>query len=143
PVVFGLYWKRATGMATTVAVAFGVLGNLLLTVLTSEEIISIPTYMQDGALVIAVAAVLFVVISLAFPSQGSRNGFAAAYGGQQRAGTAAAPGRGGAKSLDRTDVLVLMVTLSALATAVGSIFDIWQAVYYTIPVLTVVFMLLG
>src|SRR5699024_1925678 len=76
PVVFGLYWKRATGMATTAAVAFGILGNLLLTVLTSEEIISIPTYMQDGALVIAVAAVLFVVISLAFPSQGSRNGFA-------------------------------------------------------------------
>ena len=99
--------------------------------------------MQDGALVIAVAAVLFVVISLAFPSQGSRNGFADAYGMQPRAGAVATPGQGGTKSLDRTDVLVFIVTLSALATAVGSIFDIWQAVYYTIPVLTVVFMLLG
>lgn len=138
PVVFGLYWKRATGIATTVAVAFGVLGNLILTVLTSEEVITIPTYMQDGALVIAVATVLFVGISLLFPSPGSEAGFAAAYGA--RMVDASGLERRG---LTRSDVLVFLVTLAALSTAVGSIFDVWQAVYYTVPVLTVVFMLMG
>jgi sodium/proline symporter len=138
PVVFGLYWKRATGIATTIAVAVGILGNLLLTILASEEIITIPTYMQDGALVIAVATVLFVMISLLFPSSGSQDRFATAYG-KKTVGSSAIPSRG----LTRSDVLVLLVSLAALATAVGSIFDIWQAVYYTVPVLTVVLMLMG
>ena len=139
PVVFGLYWKRATGMATTIAVAFGVLGNLILTILTSEEVITIPTFMQDGALVISVAAVLFVAISLLFPSQGSRRAFETTYGpSSMRSAQVAGP-----RGFDRVDALVLFVTLTAVSTAVGSIFDIWQAVYYTIPVLTLVFMLMG
>lgn len=148
PVVFGLYWKRATGMATTIAVSFGVLGNLVLTILTSEEIITIPTYMQDGAMVIAIAAVLFVVISLLFPSQGSRDGFTSAYGVRANGGTGSLRGgaavkSAGAKGVDRTDVLVLIVTLACLATAVGSIFDTWQALYYAIPILAYVMMLFG
>ncbi|SMX90822.1 Sodium:solute symporter family protein [Brevibacterium sp. 239c] len=148
PVVFGLYWKRATGMATTIAVSFGVLGNLVLTILTSEEIITIPTYMQDGAMVIATAAVLFVVISLLFPSQGSRDGFASAYGVNANSGTGALRGGAAVKSVavkgfDRTDVLVLIVTLACLATAVGSLFDTWQALYYAIPVIAFVMMLFG
>lgn len=139
PVVFGLYWKRATGMATTIAVAFGVLGNLILTILTSEEVITIPMYMQDGALVISIAAVLFVVISLLFPSQGSRRAFETTYGSSSMRSAQVAAARG----FDRVDALVLFVTLTAVSTAIGSIFDIWQAVYYTIPVLTLVFMLMG
>lgn len=146
PVVFGLYWRRATGMATTIAVSFGVLGNLVLTILTSEEIITIPTYMQDGALVIAIAAVLFVVISLLFPSRGSREGFANAYGAN--ASNSGLRGAATVKPLtsqgiDRTDVLVLAVTLASLATAVGSTFDIWQALYYAIPIFATVMMLFG
>lgn len=143
PVVFGLYWKRATGLATTVAVTFGIFGNLLLTVLTSEKVISIPTYMLDGALIISIAVVLFVVISLLAPSQGSRDGFFTAYGAKVTSTSGIGGGSMITRGLDRTDVLVFVVTLAALSTAIGSMFDIWQAVYYMIPVLALVFMLMG
>lgn len=79
PLVLGLYWRRATGIATTVAVAFGIVSNLVLTVLTSEGIVTLPTYMQSGGIVIAVGALLFVAVSVAFPSTGSQERFAGIY----------------------------------------------------------------
>lgn len=45
--------------------------------------------------------------------------------------------------LDKTDVLVLIIGVASLGTALGSLFDIWPAVYYAIPLLTVTFMLMG
>ncbi len=75
PVVLGLYWRRATGIATTVAVAFGIIANLVLTILTSEGIVTLPTYLQAGGFVIACGALLFVAISVLFPSVGSQQRF--------------------------------------------------------------------
>ncbi len=79
PVVLGIFWQRATGLATTVAVTFGILGNLALTILTREEIISVPDYMQDGATIIAASVVLFVAVSLAYPSRRDRDRFFTSY----------------------------------------------------------------
>lgn len=79
PIVLGIYWKRATGIATTVAIAFGLVSNLLLTILTSEEVITLPNYMQSGGFVIAVGVLLFVVVSVLFPSAGSRQYFDRVY----------------------------------------------------------------
>ncbi|UMG91734.1 hypothetical protein [Nocardioides sp. TF02-7] len=45
--------------------------------------------------------------------------------------------------LDRTDVLVAAVTVATLFAAVGMAFDVWQAVYYSIPAFVLLFMLLG
>lgn len=45
--------------------------------------------------------------------------------------------------LDRTDALVGGVSAASLLAATGMLFDIWQAVYYAIPVLVLLFMLLG
>lgn len=45
--------------------------------------------------------------------------------------------------LDKTDVLVFLIGVASLGTALGSLFDIWPAVYYAIPLLTVTFMLMG
>lgn len=75
PVVLGLYWRRATGMATTIAVGFGIVSNLALTILTSEGVLTLPTYMQAGGLVIALAALLFIAVSVLFPSAGSQRTF--------------------------------------------------------------------
>jgi len=75
PIVLGIYWKRATGLATTVTIAFGLIANLLLTVLTSEEVITLPTYMQSGGVVVALGVLLFVGLSLLVPSAGSRQRF--------------------------------------------------------------------
>ncbi|UMG91735.1 hypothetical protein [Nocardioides sp. TF02-7] len=79
PIVLGIYWKRATGLATTVTIAFGIVANLALTVLTSEEVITLPTYLQAGGLVIALGLLLFVALSVAFPSDGSRRYFDRVY----------------------------------------------------------------
>lgn len=45
--------------------------------------------------------------------------------------------------LDRTDALVAAVSLATLLAAVGMLFDVWQAVYYSIPAFVLLFMLLG
>lgn len=75
PLVLGLYWRRATGLATTVAVMFGVVSNLGLTVLTNEGVITLPTYLQTGGLVTCVGILIFVAVSLARPSQESSDTF--------------------------------------------------------------------
>ena len=75
PIVLGLYWRRATGVATTVAIGFGIVANLALTVLTSEGVITLPTYMQGGGVIIAVGALLFIAVSYLFPSRGSQETF--------------------------------------------------------------------
>jgi sodium/proline symporter len=45
--------------------------------------------------------------------------------------------------LDRTDLLVAAVTAATLLAAIGMLFDVWQAVYYSIPAFVLLFMLLG
>lgn len=45
--------------------------------------------------------------------------------------------------LDKTDFLVLVIGIASLGTALGSLFNIWHAVYYAVPLLTVTFMLMG
>ncbi len=89
PIVLGLYWRRATGMATTVAVTFALVSNMALTVLTSEGIITLPSYMQSGGIVIGLSMLLFVALSVLFPSAASRHGFDEVY--QAAASTGAAP----------------------------------------------------
>lgn len=79
PIVLGIYWKRATALATTVTIAFGVVANLAITILTSEEIITLPAYMQAGGLVIGVGLLLFVALSVLFPSDDSRSRFEHVY----------------------------------------------------------------
>ncbi|MBM7508059.1 sodium/proline symporter [Nocardioides salarius] len=75
PVVLGLYWRRATGIATTVAVGFGIVANLAVTILTSEGVITLPAYMQAGGFVIACGALLFIAVSVLFPSRTSQQHF--------------------------------------------------------------------
>lgn len=45
--------------------------------------------------------------------------------------------------LDRTDALIGGVSAASLLAAIGMLFDIWQAVYYAIPALVLLLMLLG
>ncbi len=44
---------------------------------------------------------------------------------------------------DRMDALVLIVTVASLGTLLGSLFDFWATVYYSLPLLTAAFMLMG
>lgn len=83
PIVLGIYWKRATGTATTVTIAFGLASNLLLTILTSEEVITLPDYLQSEGFVIAVGVLVFVAVSVLFPSAGSRRSFDHVYDPRQ------------------------------------------------------------
>lgn len=45
--------------------------------------------------------------------------------------------------LDRIDALVAVFTVATFVAAVGMIFDVWQGVYYSIPVFSFLFMLIG
>ncbi|GAB4084493.1 hypothetical protein GCM10028784_11230 [Myceligenerans cantabricum] len=46
-------------------------------------------------------------------------------------------------SIDRTDKLVAVVLVAVAAATAGMLWDQWQVVYYSIPVMVTVFMLLG
>ncbi|GAB4084494.1 proline permease [Myceligenerans cantabricum] len=84
PMVLGLYWRRATGLAATVSIIFAVVGNLALTVLTAEEVIALPAYIQSGGVVTALGVVGFIVISAVFPSRRSADTFDEITGPQQK-----------------------------------------------------------
>lgn len=45
--------------------------------------------------------------------------------------------------LDRVDRLVLVCFVIMVASIVGMVFDFWRLVYYAIPAMTALFMLLG
>jgi sodium/proline symporter len=70
PLALGLYWRRATGFATTVAIGFGVVGNLITAALTSQEIITLPAYIQTGGLITCLGILIFIAVSVAVPSRG-------------------------------------------------------------------------
>lgn len=46
-------------------------------------------------------------------------------------------------SIDRTDALVAAIFVATTAAAVGMFFDVWHLVYYAIPSLATLFMLMG
>lgn len=75
PLVLGLYWRRATAMATTVAVTFGIVANLALTILTAEEVVTLPTYIEAGGVVICLGIIIFIIVSVAAPSRASSEKF--------------------------------------------------------------------
>ncbi|MBA8824233.1 sodium/proline symporter [Saccharopolyspora lacisalsi] len=75
PLALGLYWRRATGLATTVAISFGIVANLATTVLTAQGIIAIPTYIQTGGLVTCLGIMIFIIVSVCAPSRASADRF--------------------------------------------------------------------
>ncbi|GAA1195171.1 hypothetical protein [Prauserella alba] len=46
-------------------------------------------------------------------------------------------------SIDRTDALVAAIFVIVTAVTVGVLFDLWHLVYYSIPSLVTIFMLMG
>lgn len=75
PLVLGLYWRRGTALATTVAIAFGIVSNLAATILTAQEVITLPAYIQTGGLITCLGIMVFIVVSVAVPSRESFDRF--------------------------------------------------------------------
>ncbi|WP_375000457.1 sodium:solute symporter [Aeromicrobium sp. CTD01-1L150] len=130
PLVLGLYWKRATALATSVAVAYGIVANLALTLLTSEEIITLPAYFSYGGAIITSGIVLFIAVSLLAPSQGSAEHFDRLLEAPR-------------ESNGRIDRLVMACLVILTVATAGMVLDWWQPVYYAIPVSVTLFMFLG
>ncbi|MDT0300901.1 sodium:solute symporter family protein [Streptomonospora wellingtoniae] len=130
PLVLGLYWRRATASATTAAVVFGIVANLALTVLTAEGMVTLPAYLQGGGAVVCLGILLFVAVSVAAPSRTSSERFVE-LAGDRPAGP------------DRVDSLVAATFATIAAATAGMLFDLWFLVYYAVPVLAAVFMLMG
>ncbi|GAB3687676.1 sodium:solute symporter family protein [Nocardiopsis oceani] len=80
PLALGLYWRRATGAATTAAIAFGIVGNLVTAALTAQEIITLPTYIQTGGLITCLGILIFIALSVAVPSRGCDARFTRMFG---------------------------------------------------------------
>ncbi|MFD0774673.1 sodium:solute symporter [Streptomonospora algeriensis] len=130
PLALGLYWRRATASATTAAVVFGIVANLALTVLTAEGVVTLPAYLQSGGAVVCLGILLFVAVSVAAPSRNSSERFTELAGDRPM-------GAG------RVDSLVAATFATIAAATAGMLFDRWFLVYYAVPVLATVFMLMG
>lgn len=79
PLALGMYWRRATGLATTVAIAFGIVANLLTAALAAEEILTVPAYIQTGGLITCLGILIFIAVSAFVPSPGGQARFAQMY----------------------------------------------------------------
>lgn len=134
PLVLGLYWRRATALATTIAVSFGIVANLAVTILTAEGLVSLPAYLQAGGLVICLGILIFVVVSAAIPSNACAARFSelgVCSNRPQGAGT------------NRVDKLVAVCFATIAMATCGIVLDWWLLVYYSIPALMTVLMLIG
>lgn len=78
-IVFGLYWKRATGVATTVTIAIGLGFNVVATVLVARGIITFPDYFFVGGVSVVLSMLVFIVVSYLTQSTKDEDGFAALY----------------------------------------------------------------
>lgn len=63
PLALGLFWRRANAVATTVTIVVSLLGNLVITVATSQGWLTLPDYFYLGGVVIAFSTVLFIALS--------------------------------------------------------------------------------
>jgi sodium/proline symporter len=63
PIVLSLYWRRATGIATTISISVGLLFNLIATILTAKGFFSLPKYLAVGGVSVVLGIVLFILIS--------------------------------------------------------------------------------
>lgn len=79
PIAFGLYWKRATGVATTVTIVIGLGFNVVATVLVAREIITLPDYFFVGGVSVVLSMLVFIVVSYLTQSAKDEDGFAALY----------------------------------------------------------------
>jgi sodium/proline symporter/sodium/pantothenate symporter len=82
PVALGLYWRRATGAAATVTVAFAILSNLLVTILANQGWVTIPESFYLGGASVAATAVLFVVVSFLTGRPADEERFVRLYAGE-------------------------------------------------------------
>ncbi|WP_257352276.1 sodium:solute symporter family transporter [Pseudalkalibacillus decolorationis] len=63
PIVLGIYWKRATGIATTISIILGLVFNLVATILTANGIITVPEYFHIGGITLIAGMLIFIVLS--------------------------------------------------------------------------------
>lgn len=79
PIVFGLFWKRATGTAAATSIIVGVIINLSLTVLSAREIVTFPEHFFVGGFSVVFCMLLFIVVSYLTYSPEAEKRFADLY----------------------------------------------------------------
>ena len=63
PVVLGIYWRRGTGIAAMVSIIAGLVLNVGMTLLTSQELVVPPKQFFAAPLIIIAGIVIYVVLS--------------------------------------------------------------------------------
>lgn len=64
PIVIGIYWRKATGIAATISIVFGLIANLVITIFTANGMLSVPNYFFTGGVVLISGLLVFIVASL-------------------------------------------------------------------------------
>ena len=63
PIILGIYWRRATGIAAFLSMFFGLLFNFILTVMTSKGYITTPDYFFTGGITFVIGVLVFIIVS--------------------------------------------------------------------------------
>jgi len=80
PIVIGLYWKRATGIAAFLSMLVGLLFNLVFTILTSQGYIEVPDHFFTGGITFSLGILVFVFLSYLTKSETDQDKFDNLYG---------------------------------------------------------------
>lgn len=79
PVIIGIYWRRATGTATTAAIVSGLVFNVAATFLTARGYITPPGFFFTGGVTVALSILVFVFASYVTRSADDVRRFAQLY----------------------------------------------------------------
>lgn len=69
PVALGVYWNKATGAGVVWAVVVALGANIVVSIFTSQEILTVPPYLHVGGASLMLSILVFVVTSLLTTNQ--------------------------------------------------------------------------
>lgn len=91
PIVLGIYWRRGTGVATSLSIFVGLALNLILAVATAQGWFEPPAHFLSGAFVMMIGIIVYVVTSFLTKSPEDKHRFDRLYFGAPAVLTAVDP----------------------------------------------------
>lgn len=64
PVALGVYWNRATGAGVVSAIVVALGANIIVSILTSQGIVTMPPHLHVGGVSLMLSIIVFVVVSM-------------------------------------------------------------------------------
>lgn len=153
PIGLGIYWRKATGNGALWGIITAMGLNFVVTVVEATGIIAVPGHIHIGGLSLVVSVVVFVAVSALSKQRTNDVLFDQFYGltptspaqvdGAEQGTQLVKVAHSRALSDRRMNVAIGVIGACMLLMGVGMVFDVPGLIFYPVPILFAVFLLMG